>query len=679
AASGVSSGGEEVTELSGSGGGAGCSSNLGRGGPISTAALGSGLARAAGAHGKAAPQRVHRAGCMCVICKQSRREARYARRVAGQGAAAAAAAARGAAADGGDGANRGAGNHSGGTAAAGVTPVPRIRMGKQAYVPAVPQLVRGPMWHGFWTMPPTRCFTPSEYAALRAAEAAAAEAADAAAAAERAREAREREAARGLAARAVAMGAAAMAAARDGATATATAVLSSGPGMEPAAVAQTKMELCNVVPLGPSDCSTLLAKREPLDMSPEGCTAVGPLLSHRADNAPGYVVAASRVDVVHAAATATATAAITSITSAAAEQLAVSHLEALLAAAAIAGGGGSGVRAGTFGGAAAVNGGDGALADTPLFAREGVPLSDADAGGGSGAAAGMVLGSSSIVPAGDITDIDSEEVEEEEEVEEDNLQRQRQQQLQLQLQGKHREEERELARQEEEQQPRAGGALADLDTASTDMNLVKVATGGGNSGPVPASLLPPLPPASATDPPQGAGGLAPSTGPSPHKRRKKAVRWEERLAAALRSERSRITFGKSGVHGWGIFAKVDIPQDSVVTEFRGEVVRPVLADLRERRYRAQGRDCFLFHVNGEVVLDSTHLGHYGRFSNHSCSPSMYTKVLEFEGGGVRLVFLARTDIKAGQELTFDYRFKEEDTDDKVPCRCGAPNCKGTLN
>ena len=46
---------------------------------------------------------------------------------------------------------------------------------------------------------------------------------------------------------------------------------------------------------------------------------------------------------------------------------------------------------------------------------------------------------------------------------------------------------------------------------------------------------------------------------------------------------------------------------------------------------------------------------------------------------VRLVFIARTDIKAGQELTFDYRWKEEEGSQKVTCRCGAPNCRGTLN
>lgn len=31
-----------------------------------------------------------------------------------------------------------------------------------------------------------------------------------------------------------------------------------------------------------------------------------------------------------------------------------------------------------------------------------------------------------------------------------------------------------------------------------------------------------------------------------------------------------------------------------------------------------------------------------------------------------------------QELTYDYRFKEEE-ESKVRCQCGAPNCKGYLN
>jgi hypothetical protein len=41
--------------------------------------------------------------------------------------------------------------------------------------------------------------------------------------------------------------------------------------------------------------------------------------------------------------------------------------------------------------------------------------------------------------------------------------------------------------------------------------------------------------------------------------------------------------------------------------------------------------------------------------------------------------ITQSDIRVGQELTFDYRFKQEDEADRVPCHCGAPSCKGFLN
>lgn len=59
-------------------------------------------------------------------------------------------------------------------------------------------------------------------------------------------------------------------------------------------------------------------------------------------------------------------------------------------------------------------------------------------------------------------------------------------------------------------------------------------------------------------------------------------------------------------------------------------------------------------------------------------PSMYTRVLDVDGEQ-RLLFVARTDIRAGQELTYNYRFQEEGADQKVRCACGAPNCRGFLN
>eukprot|EP00775_Hariotina_reticulata_P012769 gene12769-12897_t len=92
----------------------------------------------------------------------------------------------------------------------------------------------------------------------------------------------------------------------------------------------------------------------------------------------------------------------------------------------------------------------------------------------------------------------------------------------------------------------------------------------------------------------------------------------------------------------------------------------------------KARDCYMFHATEDRVIDNTGGGNYARFTNHCCSPCLYAKVLEL-GGFIHLCFFARCDIKVGQELTYDYRFKEEDSDCKVICQCGAPNCKGTLN
>lgn len=65
--------------------------------------------------------------------------------------------------------------------------------------------------------------------------------------------------------------------------------------------------------------------------------------------------------------------------------------------------------------------------------------------------------------------------------------------------------------------------------------------------------------------------------------------WREKLRVCQTLEPKRITFGKSGIHGWGIFARASIPQDTMVTEFRGQLVRCILADVREHKYRKEVR------------------------------------------------------------------------------------------
>ncbi|CAI4559653.1 CBM_collapsed_G0026390.mRNA.1.CDS.1 [Saccharomyces cerevisiae] len=56
------------------------------------------------------------------------------------------------------------------------------------------------------------------------------------------------------------------------------------------------------------------------------------------------------------------------------------------------------------------------------------------------------------------------------------------------------------------------------------------------------------------------------------------------------------------------------------------------------------------------------------------------KVIIKVGGRRRIVIYALRDIAASEELTYDYKFeREKDDEERLPCLCGAPNCKGFLN
>jgi hypothetical protein len=72
------------------------------------------------------------------------------------------------------------------------------------------------------------------------------------------------------------------------------------------------------------------------------------------------------------------------------------------------------------------------------------------------------------------------------------------------------------------------------------------------------------------------------------------------------------------------------------------------------------------HLDGNVDWNPA------RFINHSCDPNCEAML---EGGRIWLV--ARRNIEAGEEMTFNYGFDLEDYRN-YPCRCKAPNCVGYI-
>lgn len=147
----------------------------------------------------------------------------------------------------------------------------------------------------------------------------------------------------------------------------------------------------------------------------------------------------------------------------------------------------------------------------------------------------------------------------------------------------------------------------------------------------------------------------------------------------LETRKKRLTFQRSIIHDWGLFAGEFIPADNLVVEYIGEVVRQKIADVREKRYEKSGiGSSYLFRIDEQYVIDATMKGNLARFINHSCDPNCYAKVISVSTEK-RIVIYSKRDIYEGEELTYDYKFPIEPEHMKIKCLCGSVKCRGTLN
>jgi hypothetical protein len=140
----------------------------------------------------------------------------------------------------------------------------------------------------------------------------------------------------------------------------------------------------------------------------------------------------------------------------------------------------------------------------------------------------------------------------------------------------------------------------------------------------------------------------------------------------------RIQVRRSGVHGKGVFALVDIPKGERIIEYVGEVIG---WDEAQRRHPHDPQDpnhTFYFHVDEDHVIDALYGGNASRWINHSCGPNCEAD--EDEG---RIFIKSLRRIKAGEELNYDYGLVIDEplTPELIadyPCWCGSAQCRGTL-
>jgi uncharacterized protein len=114
---------------------------------------------------------------------------------------------------------------------------------------------------------------------------------------------------------------------------------------------------------------------------------------------------------------------------------------------------------------------------------------------------------------------------------------------------------------------------------------------------------------------------------------------------------------KRSSHGLGLFTNQDIKKGQSIVKYIGEKITEEEANRRGGRY--------LFQVNSRWTIDGSSRKNIARYINHSCIPNCE---VEYKQGF--LVVLAKRNIKAGEELSYDYG-KEYFNDyiKPVGCRC----------
>ncbi|CAH1785968.1 unnamed protein product [Owenia fusiformis] len=138
----------------------------------------------------------------------------------------------------------------------------------------------------------------------------------------------------------------------------------------------------------------------------------------------------------------------------------------------------------------------------------------------------------------------------------------------------------------------------------------------------------------------------------------------------------RMQLFKTVGRGWGVQTLLDIPRGSFICEYVGELIPDAVADERED-------DSYLFDLDNRdgdtFCIDARKYGNVARFINHRCEPNIVPVKVFIDHQDLRfprICFFASRDIKAGEELGFDYGEKFWMVKWKhFLCHCGSDRCK----
>ncbi|CAO3647561.1 unnamed protein product [Cunninghamella echinulata] len=140
---------------------------------------------------------------------------------------------------------------------------------------------------------------------------------------------------------------------------------------------------------------------------------------------------------------------------------------------------------------------------------------------------------------------------------------------------------------------------------------------------------------------------------------------------------ARVDVIKTEKKGFGLRALTDLPRNAFIMEYIGEVITNTEFIRRTRAYEMEGLQHYYFMtLKTDEIIDATKKGCLARFINHSCNPNSVTQKWVV-GKTMRIGIFTKKPVKAGTELTFDYKFERYGAIAQK-CYCGELNCKGYI-
>lgn len=128
-----------------------------------------------------------------------------------------------------------------------------------------------------------------------------------------------------------------------------------------------------------------------------------------------------------------------------------------------------------------------------------------------------------------------------------------------------------------------------------------------------------------------------------------------------------LSIRRSRIHKRGVYAEEYIPARRKVIEYTGERI-----SRRETARRGDNSLTYLFTLDNYWTIDGAVGGSGAEIINHCCEPNLRSTIHKGH-----ILYWSKRDIEPGEELTVDYLFSKKI--DKIPCYCGAPGCRGTIN